>query len=102
LGRIIQEERTMSESKTTFALGRTVITRPALDALHPEDVNASLCRHARGDWGDCGEADWEENEVSLVEGFRLLSVYHDRQGRKFWIITEGDRSATTILLPEDY
>ena len=44
----------------------------------------------------------KENELSLKEGFRLLSVYYTKNGTKFWIITEADRSATTILLPEDY
>jgi hypothetical protein len=44
----------------------------------------------------------EENELSLKEGFRLMSVYADRNGTKFWIITEADRSVTTVLLPDDY
>lgn len=91
------------ETKTrSFALGQTVITQNAQASLHPEDVFYALGRHARGDWGECGKEDWEENELSLREGFRLLSVYHDRAGTKFWIITEADRSVTTILLPEDY
>lgn len=85
-----------------FPLGRTVITRNALDTLHPDDVFTCLGRHAQGDWGECSKDDEAENELSLREGFRLLSVYHDRNGRKFWIITEDDRSATTVLLPEDY
>ena len=85
-----------------FALGRTVITPNALERLHPEDVLASMLRHAAGDWGDCEPDDREENELSLREGFRLMSVYCDRTGIKFWIITEADRSATTVLLPEDY
>ncbi|RIK67133.1 MAG: hypothetical protein DCC65_07900 [Planctomycetota bacterium] len=85
-----------------FALGRLVITSVALETLHPEDVHAALQRHAVGDWGEVCEADREENELSLEQGFRLLSVYRDRNGCKFWIITEADRSATTILLPEDY
>ena len=85
-----------------FALGRSVITRAAADKLHPEDVSAALARHRSGDWGELGEADREANEVSLAQGLRLLSVYHDRGGIRFWIITEADRSATTILLPEDY
>jgi hypothetical protein len=85
-----------------FALGRTVITPNALRCLHPEDVLASMLRHAAGDWGDCCQEDRDENELSLQEGLRLLSVYRDRSGTKFWIITEADRSATTVLLPEDY
>lgn len=85
-----------------FALGRTVITPAALDILHSEDVHDALRRHAGGDWGEVCQEDWAENDLSLEEGFRLLSVYRDRHDRKFWIITEADRSATTILLPDDY
>jgi hypothetical protein len=85
-----------------FPLGQIVITRHALDVLHQEDVEICLGRHAIGDWGDVCEDDRRENEISLVQDFRLFSVYHDRTGMKFWIITEADRSATTVLLPEDY
>ena len=85
-----------------FPLGRVVITRPAHETLDPEDVLRCLYRHASGDWGDLCETDRRENELSLTEGFRLLSAYADRHGTRLWIITEADRSATTILLPEDY
>jgi hypothetical protein len=90
------------EGKSKFALGRIVATPNALQTVEPEHVQKCLCRHAQGDWGDCSNADREENELSLKEGFRLFSVYHDSKGTKFWIITEADRSATTVLLPEDY
>lgn len=83
-------------------LGRTVITRPALDELNPCDVQAALTRHAAGDWGDVCPEDRAANDDAMLAGDRLLSVYHDRDGTKFWIITEWDRSATTVLLPEDY
>ena len=92
----------MTETPLKFKLGRIVITRNALDRLHPEDLSPSLSRHAGGDWGDCYVEDIAENDLSLQQGFRLMSVYQDRTGEKFWIITEADRSATTILLPEDY
>ena len=85
-----------------FALGQTVSTRNAVDTLNPEDVFLALRRHASGDWGDCCPEDWQSNEGALRDGERLFSVYHDRNGVKFWIITEWDRSVTTILLPEDY
>jgi hypothetical protein len=85
-----------------FPLGETVITRAALDVLHPEDVKLCLDRHANGDWGELDVHDWKENEVALVQGLRLFSVYHDRTHIKFYIISEQDRSATTVLLPEDY
>jgi hypothetical protein len=86
----------------SFSLGQTVMTANALEQLNPEDVAASLGRHARRDWGDLCPEDVEENELSLKEGFRLMSVYADRNGTKFWIITEADRSVTTVLLPDDY
>ena len=84
-----------------FPLGQTVITRTAESVLNPEDIFVSLRRHAAGDWGDVCPEDKAENELSLQEGFRLLSAYTDRNGIKFWIITEAGRQATTILLPED-
>ncbi len=85
-----------------FPLGQTVITRTALTKLDPADVHTAMGRHARGDWGDVSPEDREENELSLRQGWRLLSVYRDRHNVKFWIITEADRSATTVLLPGDY
>lgn len=85
-----------------FALGRVVITAHAKDVLHPEDIPLCLNRHATGDWGDLDEHDRNENEISLLQDCRLFSVYHDRANTKFYIITEHDRSVTTILLPEDY
>lgn len=88
--------------KVQFSLGQTVITRGALETLHPDDVGDALRRHERGDWGDVSAADRAENELSLKNDFRLLSSYRDRTGTVFWIITECDRSATTVLLPEDY
>jgi hypothetical protein len=84
-----------------FPLGRVVVTRNALSTLTPEEIGAAIARHASGDWGEVGPDDWAENELSLKEGFRLFSVYRVRD-QKFWIITESDRSATTVLLPEDY
>jgi hypothetical protein len=96
----------MTDTKHTtagqFNLGRIVSTRGAVDALDPTDMMKALARHAAGDWGDVGSEDWAENELSLREGFRLLSSYRDRNGTKFWIITEADRSATTFLLPSEY
>jgi hypothetical protein len=62
----------------------------------------ALARHSSGDWGDVCEEDRKENDLSLKEGFRLLSVYTTSTGTKLWIITEADRSVTTVLLPEDY
>lgn len=85
-----------------FPLGRTVITRNALGRLTNEDVQTALGRHAVGDWGTVSAEDRQENELSLREGFRLLSAYRSAAGEKFWVITEADRSVTTVLMPEDY
>lgn len=87
-----------------FALGRIVATPGALAALEESgnDPFDFLNRHAFGDWGDLSEADRRENEFSLVHGFRILSAYSLRTSTKLWIITEADRSVTTLLLPEDY
>lgn len=84
------------------ALGRTVITAAALGELDPHDVQKAMARHATGDWGEVCPEDRQANEDAVRDGERLLSVYHDRKGTKFWIITEWDRSATTVLLPDDY
>jgi hypothetical protein len=86
-------------------LGQVVVTAGALDAL--DDANISplgfIARHQRGDWGEVCKEDKEENELSLSEGFRLLSAYTlPNTGRGIWIITEADRSLTTVLLPEEY
>ena len=96
------KERRNRFEKKNFPLGRTLITPGAQARLTNEDTLAALSRHARGDWGDVGDEDWTENELSLKEGFRLLSAYKSMSGVKFWIITEADRSATTIILPEEY
>lgn len=85
----------------TFPLGQVVMTANAAAQLAAEDIQKALTRHAAGDWGEICEDDRKENELSLKEGFRLLSVYRSGE-TKFWIITEADRSVTTFLMPEDY
>lgn len=85
-----------------FPPGQVVATRGAADAI-PESVTlAALWRHLSGDWGDVCDADKAANNRALRDGDRLLSVYHAPDGVKFWIITEADRSATTVLLPDEY
>lgn len=88
--------------RKTFSLGHVVITANALESLNPDDIKSCVCRHAAGDWGECAPEDWQENDLALATGLRLFSVYRDSAEVKFWIITEADRSATTVLLPEDY
>jgi len=87
-----------------FALGRTFITPGAEEALQIAGQTATefLRRHMSGDWGELSDEDVKENEFSLKEGLRLLSAYQTGKGQKLWIITEADRSATTILLPSEY
>lgn len=88
--------------KRKFELGATVITRNAAERLASDDVMLALRRHASGDWGDCCLEDQKENDFSLDNNLRLMSVYHDSNRTKFYVITEHDRSATTVLLPDDY
>ena len=87
-----------------FPLGRIVATPGALAALEEagESPGIFLKRHVTGDWGEVDQHDKQENEFSVAHGFRLLSAYPVTNGTKLWIITEADRSATTILLPSEY
>lgn len=84
-------------------LGRVVATPGALKLLSEvgEDPFEYLARHATGDWGELCAFDRRQNEVALREGLRVFSSYETSAGR-IWLITEADRSITTILLPEDY
>jgi hypothetical protein len=79
-----------------------VSTPNALARVPYDEMLSALAKHAAGIWGDVCPEDWQENEKALCCGFRLLSVYTTKTGTRFWIITEADRSATTVLMPEDY
>lgn len=87
-----------------FPFGQIAATPGALEALEEagERPATLLKRHITGDWGEVDEEDFQENERSLVDGCRLLSAYTLSTGTKLWIITEADRSVTTILLPSEY
>ena len=87
--------------QTKFPLGQIVITTNANAQLTSRAVNESLGRHASGDWGEVCKDDAALNNEALKQGDRVLSVYRSGE-TKFWIITEADRSVTTILMPEDY
>ena len=91
-------------SITRFALGQTYITPGAEEALMIAGQTAIefLRRHMSCDWGELSDDDIQENELSLKKGFRLLSNYRTGKGQQLWIITEADRSATTVLLPAEY
>jgi len=87
-----------------FSLGTIVATPGALEALERAGKSPAefLARHQSGDWGTLSDDDRAENELALVRRFRILSAYPLAPEVKIWIITEADRSATTILLPADY
>ncbi len=85
-------------------LGLVYATPGALRALEEAGQSAEefLARHAVGDWGEAGPGDQQENELSLREGYRVMSAYTLATGATIWVITEADRSATTVLLPDEY
>jgi hypothetical protein len=87
-----------------FPLGRIAATPGVLQALAEAEHTPLefIARHAAGDWGELDEHDRQENELSLVHGFRLLSAYTLSNGTRIWIITEADRRVTTLLLPSEY
>ena len=87
-----------------FSLGTLVATPAALEALRDSDEEPSffIGRHARGDWGVVSESDARDNDLAVRSGGRIFSAYILQSDVRIWVITEADRSATTILLPEDY
>ena len=90
--------------KPLFDLGQLVATPAALAALEKTGQNPMefVSRHVTGDWGELSEEDRKENELSLERGFRLLSSYRTNANEVVWVITEANRSHTTLLLPEEY
>lgn len=100
----------MSTTPKNFALGQIVATRGVVEAVPGPRAFEALLRHMRGDWGNVCDEDAAANDRALEEGGRILSAYAIDPDKPckgyganvFWIITEGDRSATTLLLPEEY
>jgi hypothetical protein len=92
------------DPKRKFPLGHVVATPAAMAAIIAagQSTHDFLVRHVHCDWGDVGEEDRKANEEALETGERLLSVYRTNRGLKVWVITEAERSATTILLPHEY
>ena len=90
--------------RKSFHLGQVLITPPAEAVLQEagRTFQEFLDRHASGDWGEIDVDDWNANEEALTSGARLMSVYGVNEKQKIWIITEADRSATTLLLPDNY
>jgi hypothetical protein len=95
---------TKNQLSPKFSLGQIVSTPGALELLEKNNENAStyLQRHQQGDWGELCDEDREMNDQALIDGSRILSAYEVGSEEKIWIITEWDRSATTILLPSEY
>ena len=96
-------------NRPLFPLGRVVMTtnlQAKLQEANPACWEAELIglisRHVSGDWGDLDEEDKRQNDLAIVRGFRIFSAYQTGSDVKIWIITEADRSVTTVLLPEDY
>ena len=85
-----------------FPLGNVCTTPGVLETIPEDDVFRALARHQSGDWGDLSAHDRAENEFSLGYPLRILSAYRAQTGEKFWVMTEADRSATTVLLPSEY
>jgi hypothetical protein len=87
-----------------FSLGKIVMTPGAIQVF--EEAQDSpfryIARHSSADWGEVEKEDWKANDDALLEGLRILSVYIIKSGERVWIITESDRTSTTILLPEEY
>ncbi len=90
--------------KALFELGQIVVTRGATISLATIDRHALqlVSRHVEGEWGNLPPEDIEENRHSLEQGFRLFSSYDFDEGSKFYVITERDRSVTTVLTPDEY
>ena len=86
---------------TTLRLGRLLATPGAVNTLTPDTFLGILQRHASGDWGELCDDDRASNEAALLDGSRLLSAY-PVEDERIWVITEADRSATTVLLSEEY
>jgi hypothetical protein len=91
-------------TKAKLALGQVVATPGALASIQASGQSPSffLARHTAGDWGEVDAEDWSLNDQAVLDGTRLLSAYRTLKGNKLWVITEADRSVTTILLPDEY
>ena len=87
----------------SLPLGRVLAAAGAIEALVAArcDGSALIARHERGDWGDLDARDQAANAAALVQGRRVLSAYTLCAGVTLWIVTEADRSRTTLLLPSE-
>lgn len=100
----IQNTITKTQNKALFSLGQIFLTIGAREALEESNQmpNEFLARHQSGDWGLVCEDDRRENELSVREGFRILSSFKTNLDVKLWVITEADRNSSSILCPNEY
>jgi hypothetical protein len=91
-----------TSNKPLFQLGQIVATPGALELLESKAPNEFIARHVSGDWGDLCDEDRQANNEALKDGSRIFSSYDLNDGQKIWVITEADRSSTTLLLPSEY
>lgn len=89
------------ELASKFELGPVVCT-PGACGIDEGEINSALARYKAGDWGDLEKEDAAMNDEAVTDGDRIMATYRTKGGVKFWIITEWDRSVTTILLPSEY
>lgn len=99
-----KQEKAPTQQPFRLPLGHLTATPNALELLNKTGINpvTLLQRHHTGDWGDLDNEDWLTNDDHLLHGGRIVSCYRINQIDAIWIITEADRSVTTILLPDDY
>ena len=94
----------LKKKRRKLELGSVFVTSKATQKLNEVEQSADefLARHESGDWGEASAADSKENELACCKGYRVFSIYHLTNGEEIWIVTQPDRSATTVLLPEEY
>lgn len=103
-GSSTKQDTAEPKKKALFELGQVVATPGALQALQEANQPPAefLARHVTGDWDNLDPHDRQENERAVNEGRRVFSAYQTHKGVKLWVITEWDRSVTTLLLPREY
>jgi len=85
-----------------FSIGEIILTPGAAEKLSPEDVADALRRHGRGDWGEVGLAGEQDNDKRVERAGTIASIYTSSSGIRFYVLTEADRTVTTVLLPHEY
>lgn len=91
-----------ADSAPKFPLGRILLTSAVRLALSNDEIDFALLRHQTGDWGDLDDEDLARNERAVLTEGRLVSVYSSASYERFYVITEADRSVTTVLFPHEY